>query len=113
MYEYVVAFHTFNTTQKNIKEKPYKTNKYVNSRIYRLKFLEYPLQYIEQRGCTFQERYKANVHVMQHNKDTRSYTQHIVNVVCVYGDINAIMDVVREKKVDACTDYRYTHLLRL
>jgi hypothetical protein len=88
-----IAFRTTNTVQKLLQSKQYR-NTYDNSGVYRLKCMDYPLQYIGQTGRSFHTRYKEHIRAIKYNKDTFTYAQHILNMGHTYGSLQNTMEII-------------------
>jgi hypothetical protein len=88
------AFCTKNTIS-NILKQHTQTDKYNNSSIYQMKFLDCPLKYTGQTGRTFNLRYKEHIQAIRSNCSKSGYSNHILNAGHTYGTITDTMDVIR------------------
>jgi hypothetical protein len=56
-----------------------KTNKNSKSGIYQMKYLDFPLKYIEQTGKIFNTGYKEHILAVISNNNSSGYSNHILN----------------------------------
>jgi hypothetical protein len=56
------------------------------SGIYKIKYLDCPLKYIEQTGRAFHARYKEHIQAIRNNNNS-GYSNHILNTKHKYGAI--------------------------
>jgi hypothetical protein len=89
-----VASHT-ESTINNILKHHTQTDKYNNSSIYQMKFLDCPLKYIGQTGRTFSVRYKEHIYAVRSNiSNCKIFKSYIKHGICIWHMSDA-MDVVR------------------
>jgi hypothetical protein len=60
-----------------------------------LKYMDWSLQYVGQRGCSFKTRFNEHIYAIRYNKDTSTYAQHTLNKRHAYRNIKDTMEVTQ------------------
>jgi hypothetical protein len=96
-----IAFHTNNTIYNQLTQKHHKTDKYAQSRVYKLTRLDCKKAYVGQAGRSFLVRYNEHKQAFRNNCHTSKFAQHLLKQAHSLGNIHNTIQILHYQKKSA------------
>jgi len=99
-----IAFHTNNTVYNRLTHKNHNTDKYTQSRVYKLTWPDCKKAYVGQTSRSLLVQYSEHKQAFRNNSHTSKFAQHLVEQAHTFSTIHNTMQVLHyQKKVHTST----------